>query len=308
MERSNSVSVAIPLYGVFDQERVHLVLESMVLQRDISLEVVVAEQSEMPSLVEKDLPPLVKYIHIPISNKKGEFFRPGLIRNLSVKNCTNPIIYSSDGDVIFQNPDFLRESIELLGGLHGAIMLRPPIRRLPVECFGEFKEDFEAEGIEFALKELDRTQPYIANTNLNKVVMRIFKKYESGRMKTFLYTEGDYEAYVKNLAKGHEPFYSTLETHAGGTLMLKSQFEEVGGFCLRFAGWGCQDADLQWKLKESFGFLQFPDESKFEVLHLDHSKTYFSREQWMENREIQRLRRESGIEFSISEDIATYNG
>lgn len=303
-----SISIAIPFYGVFNKDRIRLVLDSMTLQKNVSLEITVVEQSETPSLAEEKLPSLVKYIHIPISGKEGEFFRPGLVRNTAIKSCTNPLVYSSDGDVIFQNPYFFEEALGLLKGLNGAILFRPPMRRLPLECFEEFREKSDEEGIGTALEGLDRSEPYIATTHSNKVAMKIFRKHESGRDKVFLYTQRDYDEYQRNSAKGYEPFYSTLEIHAGSTLMLKSQFEKVGGFCLQFAGWGCQDADLQWKLKESFGFLQFPNEARFEVLHLDHPKSYFSKERWMENRSIQQLRRERGLKDSISEDIANYNG
>jgi len=303
-----TISIAIPFYGIFNKDRICLVLDSMTLQKNVSLEIIVVEQSEAPSLAKEKLPSLAKYIHIPVSDKEGEFFRPGLVRNTAIKNCTNPVVYNSDGDIIFQNPYFLEESLELLKGLKGSILLRPPMRRLPLECFEEFREKSNKDGIGVALEELDRSKPYIATTDSNKVAMKIFRKYESGRDKVFLYTQRDYDEYQKSSAKGYEPFYSTLETHAGGTLMLKSQFEKVGGFCLQFAGWGCQDADLQWKLKESFGFLQFPNEARFEVLHLDHPRTYFSRERWMENRSIQQSRREGELKDSISKDIANYNG
>ncbi|MCK5625208.1 hypothetical protein KAI04_05225 [Candidatus Pacearchaeota archaeon] len=303
-----SISLAIPFYGEFKKDRIKLILDSMNLQKGVSLEVVVVEQSENPSLKKEDLPSIANYFHIPISNKKGDFFCPGIVRNVAVSKCKNKIVYSSDGDIIFQNPYFFKESIELLRKLKGSILLRPPVRRLPIECFSEFKEKAEYKSIKSALERLDKSKPYIATTDSNKVTMKIFKKFESGRIKTFLYTEKDYENYKKKSVKGYEPFYSTLEIHAGGTLMLKNQFEKVGGFCLRFAGWGCQDADLQWKLKESFGFLQFPNENKFEVLHLDHPKSYFSKDRWMKNREIQQSRRGAGIESSISEDLVKYNG
>ncbi len=306
MNSKEKISVAIPFYGVFKEDRVNLVLDSMGLQKEVDLEVVVVEQSRSPTLKKDNFLSIIKYIHIPISNKDGEFFCPGVVRNKAVSECNNPFVYSSDGDIIFQNPYFLKESIQLLKELNGGILFRPPMKRLPLECFQEFSEDTKLNGIELSLSHLDRSKPYLA-TGSHKVGMKIFKKFESGRMKTFLYTETDYENYIRDSAKGYEPFYSTLETHAGGTLMLKKQFNLVGGFSLRFAGWGCQDADLQWKLKESFGFLQFPTEERFEVLHLDHPKGYFSKERWMQNKEIQQSRRIVGVGPSIEEDLRNYN-
>ncbi len=301
------VSIAVPFYGQFARDRLAIALDSYRLQKEVVLEVVLAECSDKPSFTSKDFLPNVKYFHLPMESLvEGDFFKPGKVRNFAVKNCKGKFIYSNDGDILFQDKYFLRDSLKLLSLSKGKILLRPPMRRLPLECFEEFNKVFHQQNLEFALSKLDKTQDYIATIGPNKIKMKVFKKFESGREKTFLYTETDHKKYREDAEMGKEPVYSTLETHAGGTLMLKSQFDQVGGFCLEYAGWGCQDADLQWKLKEVFGTLQFPKNNVFEVLHLDHPKGYFSRDRWTKNREIQQRRKLQGIDLCVENDRGEY--
>jgi len=297
----NRVSVIVPLFGDFDRTRFYLALQSLGNQKGIDLEVVIAEQSGSPSIDVSQLEINVKYLHVPSNNLvDGKYFRPGFVRNLAAKNSNGEYLYNTDGDIIFTNPNFLVNSLRIFKtGLY-----RPPMRRLPLENFQEFFEENMKNGLGNAIANLSIEHPYLATSKKNPIKMKVFEKHEEERKKIFLYTEGDHKKYLSDPSnKGKEPVFSTLHTHAGAILMKREHFEIVGGYCEQFAGWGCHDADLQWKLREIFKIEEFPNDSKFEVLHLDHERSYFSKERLSKNIEIQNRRRTQGIIKSIEEDL-----
>src|SRR5690606_33684880 len=98
------------------------------------------------------------------------------------------------------------------------------------------------------------------------------------------------------------PRFSTLDVHGGGILMRREQFDLIGGYCEQYSAWGCHDADIQWKLRNIFELEQFPYETNFEVLHLDHERDYFNQYMWQVNRSIQKRRKDVGVIDAIMED------
>jgi hypothetical protein len=295
------VSVIIPVYRAFDPARVLITIDSLKMQKGVNLEIVVAEQSNNPMLngVEG-----INYVPIPdVHKREGNHFIPGLVRNIAVENSSGEFLYNNDGDIIFNNPNFLAEGLKLMGQDKAKIFYRPLMRRLPVECFEDFRDLWENQGIQKALEKLDMSEEYLARTPGANVGMRVFKKFESGREKVFLYTTTDHERYKRELHReGQEPKFSTLDVHGGGILMRKEQFDLVGGYCEEYSAWGCHDADIQWKLKSVFELEQFPYEINFEVLHLDHERGYFDQEMWQLNRSIQKRRRSGDVADAIMED------
>ncbi len=294
------ISVIIPLFGEFDRKRVQLSLDSLFWQKGVDLEIVLAQQSNplLPILasVVETVPSFIP--HQPITS---DYFIPGKIRNVAIRNSTGEFIYNSDGDIIFTNPYFFRDILSL----GKTPICRPPMRRLPIENFDEFATVMNNTNLQTALGELDVSNPYIATTHKNPIKMKVFRTKEKEKHKVFLYTEPDHNIYKTNpLNQGKEPVFSTLNVHAGGTLMKRREFEYVGGFCESFIGWGCHDADIQWKLGEVYGAEQFSERREFEVLHLDHARQYFSQERWLKNREIQKRRRQEGVLVAILDDFS----
>ena len=298
---AGKVSVIIPVYRSFDQIRVLMAIDSLKMQKGVNLEIVVAEQSDNPRLENVEG---VHYVPIPdIHRRKRDHFIPGLVRNIAAKNSSGEFLYNNDGDIIFHNPNFLAEGLKLMGQDKTKIFYRPLMRRLPVECFEDFKAFWESRGIQGALEQLDMSEEYLAKTPGTKVGMKVFKKFESGRNKVFLYTTTDHERYKNEPNReGQEPRFSTLDVHGGGILMRREQFDLVGGYCEAYSAWGCHDADIQWKLRNVFVLEQFPYETNFEVLHLDHERGYFNQERWKANRSIQKRRKSGNVIDAIMED------
>ena len=301
-EYKDIISVIIPLYRSFDPSRVQISIDSLKQQQKVNLEIVVAEQSNQPTFSEQDG---ISYIFIP----NGEFQNlgyaiPGLVRNSAAKLSSGTYLYNSDGDIVYSNPYYFAEILELIKTGKDVSLYRPPMRRLPIEDFDYFREKWEKLGLQGALDALDMSEEFAAKRPGSKISILPFRKKESGKLKTFLYSSSDLKRYNEdpNL-KGSEPKYSTLNVHAGGTFMEKRHFQAVGGFCERFTAWGCHDADLQWKLRGMFNLIEFPNFPEYEVLHLDHERGHFDKKRWQSNREIQQLRRAGGVNQAILEDL-----
>ena len=90
--------------------------------------------------------------------------------------------------------------------------------------------------------------------------------------------------------------------------MRRKHLDLVGAYCERFINWGCEDSDLQWKLGERFSLQFIPNEARFEVIHLDHPKLYFSKEAWKRNEAIADCRKRQGAYISIAQDMAKNYG
>lgn len=302
-KHADLISIIIPIYKNFDGSRLKISIDSLKNQKDVNLEIIVAEQSEYPTLNSKEG---ISYVFVP--QGKHIHANPGFVRNQAAKVVKGDYIYNSDGDIVYMNPFYLAEILELIKTGKEVALCRPSMRRLPIEDFNVFNSIYEKCGLQVALNSLNIEEPFNAKVPGSKNSIGFIKKKESGRIKTFLYSDSDFEKYKSNVnLQGSEPQYFTLAVHAGGTFMEKKQFDSIGGFCERFNAWGCHDADLQWKLRKKFNLIEFPNLPEYEVLHLDHERVYFNKKIWNENLKLQKLRREKNIDEIIKEDLKNGN-
>lgn len=302
------LSVIMPLYGDFDIRRVLIAIKSAILQKAVNLEVVIAEENSFPRFTPIGFPEQVKYVFTKTSHCRRGSLAPGRVRNLAACTSQGEFLYNTDGDVVFYHDNYLKDLLTMLKEKPGSAFCRPRMRRLPLECFEAFRKNVNARRLRSALNLLDFVGLYGVRCGNFGVDIKAFKKWESGREKVFLYSETDHIEYTKNPAlEGEEPRYSTLAVHAGGTLMSREQFESVGGYCEEYIGWGCHDADIQWKLECRYNIEKIPEEDRFSVLHLDHSREYFSKEGWAKNRKLQKSRKQKGVPFCCWKDGKRFN-
>lgn len=301
--KKGMVSVVIPIYGSFDIQRLFLTIESIKNQEGVDIEIIVSEQGESPKLKEK-LDNSVKYTftqHIPSLDLSD--FNPGNVRNLAIKQTSGEFIYTIDADVIFLDKYFLKKSKELLEQNPRLVLYRPFMRRLPLENFEEFTEMVENKGIRNTIKSLNISQEYLATTEGVKRELKVVTKDTDEYEKTFTTSMDEFKRYISDDSlKGQEPKIWSENRHCGSNFFRREQFEIVGGYCEDFINWGCEDSDLQWKLKEVFDLQFFPGEEKFMVMHLDHEMGYFSPEMWKRNEEICSERKQKRILKVAKED------
>lgn len=295
--KNGRISVVVPLYGQFSIERAIISVKSILSQNISNLEVVVSEQGELPQF-----PSIPGVNHIFRYHKpKPELsdFNPGGVRNVGIINSKSEFVYTNDADTILPGGDYLSKAKEILEASQGKVLFRPKMRRLPISDFPKFNDWVENYGITEAISRLDFGQKYIVTVDGMPRKVRVFEK-NSIYKKTFTSFEEDFQEFVAVGNEDREPMFWNENRHCGGNMFRRAQFMSVGGYCEDFVNWGCEDSDLQWKFAEKYEIEFFPDE--LEVIHLDHSKGYFSPEMWAHNEKIVAQRKREGVETAIKFD------
>lgn len=299
------ISVVIPIYGQFDINRILLCIDSLKMQKNVDVEIVVSEQGEIRRFPEVQGVKHFFNYHKPQQNLSD--FNPGRIRNIAIMNSTREYIYTLDADIIFPHEYFLSNLLNFVLDKPNLVLYRPFMRRLPLNNFEEFRKWCFLEGFETAVKKLIFDQKFLVKTSPSYREMKIFEKdsKEANYRKTFTSFIEDYEKYVEERLGSVEdfnfwPIYWNENRHCGSNFFTRKQFLSVGGYCEDFINWGCEDSDLQWKFRERYFLEFFPEE--FEVIHMDHPKGYVSPEMWCKNEEKSAKRKTEGVEKVISFD------
>ncbi|MBT5739811.1 glycosyltransferase family 2 protein [Candidatus Woesearchaeota archaeon] len=299
------ITVIYSIYGSFDKCRLEASIGSVLAQKDVDLEIIVAEQGSYPRhRVPNDK--RVKH-HFEKFHPTDNNFNPGAIRNMAGARASGEFIYTNDADIVFLDKNYLRNIIELLDCNEDLSLYRPLMLRLSLNEFKQFFDSFKDEGLNATLGKLKQPNDYFLSFHPSfpelKVVVKQ-AKYE----KTFVATQEDFQRYLSDHSlKGSEPtiFYENL--HCGGIATRLDLFRQVGGYCEQFENWGCEDSDLQWKLSKIGKLDFFPKDKRYQVLHLDHPKGYFRSEKWRQNEEKEAIRKKRDFIEVLRGDVLDFN-
>ncbi len=302
------VSVVYPIYGDFAVERLMASIKSA-LRQENEKEIIVSEQGPEPRFEPGkiyDGETEIKYVFNKFTpSKEVSDYNTGKIRNDGVKRAEGKYVFSNDADIFMKSPEFLGNLVELKEKV-GKVLYRPPMRRIPEEEFEQVYQKIKEKGIDKTFEEdLDMSKQYLATLGTKEWALKTFKKdgQDFDYEKTFTAFKKDFERYVNDPEmKGKEPMFWDETRYCGGIFFEREEFESVGGYCEKFINWGCEDSDLQYKFKEEYGIHLIPEEEKYEVIHFDHPKGYFSSDMWKRNEEIEEKRRSKDIEEIIAED------
>ena len=305
MGENEGISIVIPIYGDFDIRRIILCIDSIKLQQEVELEIVVSEQG-----ITSKFPKIEGVKHIFTYHKPSETvsdFNPGKVRNIAIMNSTKKYIYTLDADIILPDPLFLKKLLNVVKDNPNKVLFRPFMRRLPLDNFEEFKKWCDLLKFENAIKKLIKNQDFLIKTSTDYRELKIFEKIskEAGYKKTFSSLIEDYKKYVEERLGSDEefnfwPVYWNENRHCGSNFFNRDQFIAVGGYCEDFINWGCEDSDLQWKFRETYTLEFFPPE--LEVIHLDHPKGYLSPKMWDLNEKKSAERKKNGVKLAIELD------
>jgi len=300
---ANSVSLVIPFYGITQFQRLNLVAESVLSQKGVKLEFIVAGLEGATKI--NDVSELLEH---PIE-EVPEIIRIGAVINNGIRLATGDFIYISDADILFPNSHYLERLVQELNLGNGTSLKRPPMKRLLIKDFDWFYSIAISQGLNQSLRELDFAEDYVVKPIGTKRVMRVFPKVENGKEKVFIASEDEFNEYVSDKSnKGSEPRYFNQDRHCGTVFASTEEIVNVGGYHEGFISWGVWDADVQWKLENQTGMKPIPNGKEFEVIHLDHEKGYFSKLKWEYDRKLQEKRRELGFEACVEEDVQVYSG
>lgn len=296
------VSVIIPFYGTSHPQRLELTIESILSQRGVNVELIVAGLSNATKVNSNDDLKNHPRKEIPEITKMGEVINRGL--RLAGGNFT----YISDADILLYNQEYLNNLVQELLFNKNALK-RPPMRRLLLQDFEWFRQNVSLNGLENSVSELDFSQDYLVKPKNSNRQMRIFQKFENNRQKIFIASESDFQDYISRRDnEGKEPAFFNQNRHCGAVFALTEELIKIGGYHEGFTSWGVWDADVQWKLENQIGMKLIPYERKFEVIHLDHQRGYFSKTKWEMDKELQQKRRAIGFKECIKKDREDYLG
>ena len=298
--KMSDITITYSVYGTFDINRLIASIKSVKEQKGCSVDIIVSERNEVSQL-EK----LAESLRFKLVFSKQELFegrevyRPGEIRNKAIDCTESELIYLNDADIIFQNPYYLLNLCNELND--GDILIWPPARRLLIGDVMRFIQELEHLNVQEVLKVLKNPNEYVANFDGDKVELKVVS-HNNGRVYT---TDIEtFNRYMKDESmKGKEPTFWHDIVHIGAIFTRTDLVRSVGSYSDSYITWGYEDVDLQWKLSELFRTRLIPKEEKFEVLHLDHEKNYFSMEHNLKNRLIFEKRQREGVKKAIENDL-----
>lgn len=276
------ITVTYPIFGSFDKDRLELSILSAKSQ-NLPVQIIVSEENTEPTFEQKAQELGVKYIYEEPNIENG-FYSPSRVRNRALAFVDTEFVYLNDSDILFLNNNFFENIFTKVNREENLLFNKPPMKRVLLEDFDTFNKWVRTKGIEQALHDLHFPNPFVGITNQRKVTLVVTT---NKRGYTVTADVDDYIRATKTSElEGKDPvtFFHTL--HYGGIAARTQHILDVGGYCLDFRGWGYQDRDLQHKLAEKFTLVDFPNELRFEVLHLDHPKGYFSPERRKLNKEL----------------------
>lgn len=297
----SDLTITYSIYGDFDHNRLITSIKSVLSQKYLIPQIIVSEESLESKLegIEKRFPVVHLYSKPERDSKSNYIYNPGKIRNRAISKVDSEFIYLNDADIVFTNPEYLSELLKEIK--INEALIWPPTRRLIQEDVDQFVKIVDRKGIMTAKNSLKFPNKYVANLNGDKHELKVVT-HKTGRIYT---TEvSTFERYKSDESmNGKEPTFWHDIVHIGGIFTRTDMINSVGGYSNSYITWGYEDVDLQWKLNGIYSTRIIPKVPKFEILHLDHQKDYFSPECNLKNRQLFEIRQAKGVKKAIELDV-----
>ncbi len=296
------ITVTYPIYGTFDINRLLRSIKSVLSQTRTRPKIIISEENLESKLegIGRQFPVVHIFSKPELDFGGNVVYNPGKIRNRAIAKVDSGFIYLNDADVIFKNRNYF---FDLLGEIRNdEALIWPTSRRLIQRDVGIFIELVERKGIIKALRNLKFPNEYVANCDGSQHDLKVVK-HRNGRLYT---TElSTFQRYLSDKSMlGKEPTFWHDVVHIGGIFTRTEMIRSIGGYTNSYITWGYEDVDLQWKLDSIYSTRKMPLSGKFEVLHLDHPKGYFSPEHNVRNKHLFEKRQAEGVEKAILYDLS----
>ena len=282
------VSVVIPLYGDHAGRQTLRGVAEAWRDQDESTEIVIVTAGPIPLDSALSTMEGVRLVVAP-----QELTAPGLLRNVGAVVADGTWLYLSDSDVAPLGRDYLTRVIATAGS---GSFVKPSMLRLIGEVPGGMAS-------RWSLRER-REEPFSfvqadSNGQLSLVPGERLVWADGAPMVV------PPPSYVDPEDPGD--FGCRTMVHWGGGLVRRERFVDVGGYCTRFQGWGCEDDDLIVKLDAAGGVAYgFRDEPELRCLHFEHPRPYTLR-QIAGNEAIAEERMARGADAMIADDMRGFS-
>jgi len=273
------VCVVLPLFGGHRAATVVGAVIRAWLAQDVPCEVVVAVAGDAPRV----------HSGARIVAAGAADASPGRLRNLGAASTRAPLLYLGDADIVPLGTDFLGRALRLRGG---DVVVQPWMYRL--------LDGAELAGVAaWQPPGCDRVCLVTgdATGRLAPVPGERFRQQESELMVQL----------PPELADPRDSRELVLRSpfHWGGILVERRLFEDVGGYCPGYSGWGCEDDDLRIKLAARATLITaWRADPTLACLHFEHPRSYAG-PALTANRALLARRAAAGAEAMIAEDRGT---
>jgi len=282
------VSVIMPLFGSHYGTQTIMIAVSSWLGQDVPCEVIVA---------------LGDGVGLPIADSgssgsrlvvvrsQGPVTAGSPLRNLGARSARSRLLYHSDADVLPLRRDFLRQGISLIGVPGRNVVAHPRMYRL-IPAGPPQLLPWRLLAVRHACYVTADTEGVLTPMPGERFVWR-----GAGRSPLVIAPDS-----VRELAKPPGKGGAATTHHGGGLLLEKEVFEEVGGYCTDYTGWGCDDHDLLDKLASRRAIVKaWRAAPAMTCLHFEHSHSHVGADLYA-SRALLARRRAMGAEAMIRID------
>ncbi len=297
--RESQVTVIIPVFGDAYENVLQPVLRSAAAQT-CAAEVILADASEHPAYrrICGLFPPVTRYLRM---HTRCDFdlrpFNPAWLRNAAAAKASTRYMYFSDADVCFLGRSFLSDLLEWTRRTGTRVAHFPPIIRV----FGEACDIQYENPVGSTARPQER--PLFFRSSEGKLFPLTEGEVRSGDGR-YVTSQSSWRWFREKRyrGRGYENHVWRSPFHYGGLLVDKECFDEVGGYCEDFFGWGCEDKDILWKLKTHYPCLDLSESSRVQLAHFEHQRPHFNRLSYERNAFLHQLRCGLGIDAAIARD------
>ncbi|NHJ13500.1 MAG: glycosyltransferase [Candidatus Thorarchaeota archaeon] len=293
------ISVIIPLSNYPFSGNLECIIGHLVSQ-DVQVEVLISDSSAEPSSDIKDLCGAFKECHYTYSKTDTSMINLGQCRNRAAKVAKGQFLYFTDADVVLYERQYLSKLHRLSEGHPRTTLVQPKMHRL-LTNIEEFLGACSASRlISFKFNPAQCLYGFGDNRFLD-----IEEKRKLFEGRPYVCSEASYEPWESEDLRLKEELLWKPFLHWGGVFCEASFFYKVGGYCMKYFNWGCEDEDLIWKLRSLGSITYLYDEApELAVLHLEHPRQY--RTSLEINTRLLEKRMQEGIEAAIVSDVIEY--
>lgn len=284
------VSILIPLYG----RRRGCALLAIVaawLDQTLETEIIIATDSILPVEVAS----VSHAVHILHTDSLSG--APGLLRNLAAQHSHAPILYLSDADILPLGSDFLTRAMALADG---RVVGQPWMYRLADSARVSKTLRYEAPGPGTHCFVYADIEGFLHPAGGER--FRWYQNTDTGASTEILAVfppAGNRSPGASSRQQWLAPF------HWGGLLLSRQIFEEVGGYCQRYQGWGFEDDDLLVKIADRYPVVRaWRTEPTLSCLHFEHPRQRLDAEETKVNATRFTERVAAGAASMIADDIS----